>query len=514
MKKLLSFSLICLSCHAHAQTPVNIGRIINSPLLTESNPSVSGNGKTLIFQSNSGEDESIEFKISDQNNGIWTAPVTIPGINSALNKLVYTGAPCISHDGNFIFYASSKSGGVGSSDIYYMEKISTGWTAPKNLAKPVNSVAYENDPCLSPDGKFLYFTRSEAKKGPSGQMCGKIFMVEKTGKDSWKEPVALPSPINMGCEAGPKILADNKTLIFASIRTGGKGGYDIYKSQLNKDGSWTAPQPMTFINTDKDDIYVSIPATGDNIFHTGPNAKGTDIFKTKIPENLQPEKVLLVQGSVKNSADLVIPSRVFINSIKDNKRSMNTISSTGNYAAFMRMGDKYDFAVTAGEKGYSYYSDFFDLDTLKKYKMMNLDIKLQPLKINTVFPAKNISFENNTEELSTVSVYELERIMRLLKENPTLVIELGVYTSKIMKDTISHDDLSEVFTDNSDTSNIKTVWHNDKTQKQSDALVSYLSQKGISIDRVKAKAYADQKSMIPGFTPSGKQWVEIKVIKE
>jgi outer membrane protein OmpA-like peptidoglycan-associated protein len=178
------------------------------------------------------------------------------------------------------------------------------------------------------------------------------------------------------------------------------------------------------------------------------------------------------------------------------------------------MGDKYDFAVTAGEKGYSYYSDFFDLDTLKKYKMMNLDIKLQPLKINTVFPAKNISFENNTEELSTVSVYELERIMRLLKENPTLVIELGVYTSKIMKDTISHDDLSEVFTDNSDTSNIKTVWHNDKTQKQSDALVSYLSQKGISIDRVKAKAYADQKSMIPGFTPSGKQWVEIKVIKE
>ena len=193
---------------------------------------------------------------------------------------------------------------------------------------------------------------------------------------------------------------------------------------------------------------------------------------------------------------------------------MNTISSTGNYTAFLRVGDKYDFSITSGEKGYSYYSDFFDLDTLKKYKMLNLDVKLQPLKINSVFPAKNISFENNTEKISSASGYELERIIRLLKENPSMVIELGVYTSKIMKDSISHDDLTEVITDNSDTSNIKTTWHNDKTQKQSEGLTSYLSQKGIAAERVHAKGYGEQRSMVPGFVPAGKQWVEIKVISE
>ena len=95
MKKLLTFSLLCLSCLTYAQAPINLGRVINSSLLMESNPSVNGNGKILIFQSNSGEDEAMEFRISDQNNGVWTAPATLPSINSAMNKLVYTGAPCI-----------------------------------------------------------------------------------------------------------------------------------------------------------------------------------------------------------------------------------------------------------------------------------------------------------------------------------------------------------------------------------------------------------------------------------
>ncbi|MFL5729104.1 MAG: hypothetical protein ACJ75J_06400 [Cytophagaceae bacterium] len=514
MKNLLIFILLLAVRFSFAQAPMNLGRVINSPLLTEFNPYISGNGKNLIFEANSGEDEAIEFKISTLTNGIWSAPVALPGVNSALNKLVYTGAVSISHDGNFIFYSSSKSGGVGSADIYYMEKTASGWSAPKNLVKPVNSAGYENDPSMSPDGKYLYFTRNEAKKGPGGQTCSKIFVAEKTGKDSWKEPKELPAPINMGCEAAPRILSDNKTLLFASIRAGGKGGYDIYRSQMNKDGSWGPVQPMTFINTTQDDIYVSVPATGDYIYYTGPNAKTTDIFKMKIPDNLQPDKVLLVQGSVKNIAGQPVASRVMINSFKDKIHGMNTISATGAYSAFMSSGDKYDFSITSGEKGYSYYSDFFDLDTLKKFKQVNLDVKLLPLKVNTVFPARNIIFENNSPSISSLSSYELERIIRLLKDNPTLSIELGVYTNKILKDTLSHDDLTETIVDNSDTLKPKTTYHNDRTSKQSDAIVGWLTQKGIPAERIQAKAYGDQKSKLAGPAPLAAQWVEIRVLKE
>jgi WD40-like Beta Propeller Repeat len=514
MKNYQTITLLLFAHLTYAQAPINLGRVINSPLLKEENPSISGNGKILIFEANSGEDEAKEFLLSTQNNGVWAAPAAIPSINSALGKLVYTGAPCISHDGNSIFYSSTKSGGVGGGDIYYIEKTNTGWTAPKNLAKPVNSAGYENDPCLSPDGKFLYFTRTEPKKGPAGQACSKIFVSERLGKDSWKEPKELPTPVNMGCEANPRMLSDNKTLLFASIRSGGKGGYDIYRTQLKSDGSWAIPQPMTNINTDKDEIYVSVPATGDYIFFTGPNAKSTDIFKTKIPDNLQPEKVLLVQGTAKNPAGQPVVSRVNINSLKENQHTMTTISATGNYTAFMRVGDIYDFSITSGEKGYAYYSDFFDLDTVKKYKMINLDAKLEPLKVNTVFPAKNIFFENNTEKFSSASIYEFERLIRLLKDNPTLAIEIGVYTPKVLKDSASHDDLTEMIVDNSDTSNVKTIYHNDKTQKQSDVIAAFLTQKGISTDRVKAKGYGDQKSGLMNHIPLAMQWVEIRVLKE
>ncbi|HXA02114.1 MAG TPA: hypothetical protein VNW99_09005, partial [Cytophagaceae bacterium] len=116
--------------------------------------------------------------------------------------------------------------------------------------------------------------------------------------------------------------------------------------------------------------------------------------------------------------------------------------------------------------------------------------------------------------LSSVSGYELERIIRLLKDNPALAIEVGVYSSKVLKDTLGHDDLTEVIIDNSDTTNIKTIYHNDKTQKQSDALSAYLVQKGIPAERVKAKGYGDHKSSLSNYIPLGMQWAEIKVLKE
>src|SRR5690606_8518271 len=136
----------------------------------------------------------------------------------------------------------------------------------KNIAKPVNSEGHESDPSISPDGKFLYFVRYSDKKSPTGQPCGKIFVSEKTG-NIWKEAKALPAPVNMGCECNPRILADNETLLFASVRPGGKGGFDQYKTQLQSNGSWSTPVPMAFINTDKDDQYVSVPAMGNFIYH-------------------------------------------------------------------------------------------------------------------------------------------------------------------------------------------------------------------------------------------------------
>jgi OOP family OmpA-OmpF porin len=528
------FILLLLSLCSHliiAQTMQSLGMPINGTLSSETSPSISGNGRTIILEATTGEDAAIEFVISNIKAGIWSRPETVPGINAKANKLNYTGGHYLSFDGNYLYFSSNRYGGVGGADIWYMERSVTTWSSPKNLAKPINSAGFDGDPCLSPDGKLLYFTRCGDKKGPNGESCCKIFVVEKAGGDTWKEPKELPAPINIGCEANPRIMADNKTLLFASIRPGGKGGFDIYRSQLKNDGSWTNPEPMSFINTDKDDRYITVPASGDMVYLSAPAKGGNDLFRIKIPENLQPEKVLFIQGSVKDAlTQIPVPAKINTNSIKSNKLKIYSDHSDGTYAVFLVKGEKYDFSISANDKGYAFYSDFYDLDTLTKYRLIPLEVKLQPLKINTVFPAKNIIFETNTDKISPVSNYELDRIIKLLRENPTLKIEINAYKDKIIKDSIMADGLTELIVDTiklkslsmlpdstfADSIVLKKTYHNDRTKKQSQAVASYLVKKGITPDRFIANGNGDKKptSTAPNQSFHGEAWIELKVIRE
>src|SRR6185437_7815032 len=250
-----------------AQSPMSVPP--NGNLSSEYSPSITANGRVMLLEATTGEDDQPEIVISNQKGGTWTMPQAVSGVNTPANKLNYTGAAFLSYDGNSIYFASNRYGGVGVTDIWYMERAGSGWTAPKNLAKPVNTPGIDGDPCISADGKYLYFVRCTSK-APTGQNCCKIMVAEKVGKDGWKEPKELPAPVNMGCEAAPRIMPDGKTLIFSSIRAKGKGGYDLYESKLKDDGTWTTPVALDFINTAKDDIYITVPASGDLIYYTGP----------------------------------------------------------------------------------------------------------------------------------------------------------------------------------------------------------------------------------------------------
>jgi OmpA-OmpF porin, OOP family len=514
-----------------AQTMQSLGMPINGILSSETSPSISGNGRTIILEATTGEDAAIEFVISNIKAGVWSRPEVIPGINSKANKLNYTGAHYLSFDGNSIYFSSNRYGGVGGADIWYMERSGTTWSTPKNLAKPVNSAGFDGDPCLSPDGKLLYFTRCSDKKGPNGQSCCKIYVAEKAGGDTWKEAKELPAPINIGCEANPRIMADNKTLLFASIRAGGKGGFDIYRSQLKNDGSWTNPEPMSFINTKDDDKYITVPASGDMVYLSAPAKGGNDLFKIKIPENLQPDKVIFIQGIVKDASTLsALPAKITTNSIKSNKLKIYNNHADGTYAVFLPQGEKYDYSITSNEKGYAFYSDFYDLDTLTKYRLIPLEVKLQPLKINAVFPAKNIVFETNTDKISGISNYELDRIIKLLRDNPTVKIEINAYKDKIVKDSVMQDGLTELIVDSiklkshtmlpdstfADSIIIKKTYHNDRTKKQANAVASYLTKKGITSDRFTANGQGDKKPVSSNNTGPfyGEAWIELKVIRE
>jgi outer membrane protein OmpA-like peptidoglycan-associated protein len=532
MRYFRSFTLLVLTAlivsQVYAQTPQNLGNIINTPLAAEFWPTISGDGNTILFQSLDSRDEKSEVLITNFSGGTWSRPDVFAPF-SVSPGTTYTGGYALSFDGNYIFFSSNRHGGVGNKDIWFIQKAGNNtWTPPVNLGKPVNSPDNEIDPSISPDGKLLYFVRENEKKTTGGLPCGKIYVAERiAGKDLWKEPVALPATINVGCECNPRILADSKTMTFASQRPGGKGEYDQYISKLQDNGTWSTPKPLTVVNTDKEDRYVSIPAKGDYVYHSIPAKTGTDLVKSMIPAELRPENVVMVRGTAKDmvTRKVMHDSRIVVINKKTNSLNVLQSFTDGIFTVALNQGDEYDFAVQANDKGYTFYSTVYDLKSLSAYREEPLNVDLLPIAINTSFVLNNIQFEEQSAKLmSFPSNNEVNRLLIFMKQNPASVIEISAHTDQVISDSVhSSADLTEMIIDtlssNTDSLGVltvvtKTTYHNDRTGKQARAVADALITKGIPKERIVAKGYGDKKKRIPAPSdPLLNRRVELKVIR-
>lgn len=521
---MLKINFLFLFCVIHilvkAQTFQAMPTPISNPISPETNPCFTGNGRTLLYEAGIGDNSRLIIAISYQKGGLWSTPEAVPGV-SMKAETVYNGGHFISFEGNYIFFASNRHGGVGNNDLWYLEKTGNTWTPPANLGKPVNSAGAEADPALSPDGKFLYFVRYTDKKTSTGKPCGKIFVSERKGKDAFLEPKELPAPINSGCECNPRILADN-SLTFASERSGGKGGYDQYKSEPKDDGSWSAPVKMDFINTAADDLYLSIPAGGDFIYLTGKAKAATDIVKTKIPHQLHPKSILFLSGNVTDAATKTqLSAKILLNKVKQNKQNYSGTFTGGAYSFFLPEQEQYE--VTFSSRGYAFHTSIFNLDTLHKFKELRQDVSLMPLKINNVFTVEQIAFDGDVPQFTKGAFSGLNNLVKMLQENPGTSIEIGCHTDSIATDSILRPGLTETRTDTigiPDSSGkvfTKTLYHNDRTKKEAALIYNFLIQKGISPSRLEHKGYGDSmpcnlNSQFPVKCLSRR--TEIKVIKE
>ena len=504
---------------------IPIGTPLNGMGTDEFNPCISGNGKALVFEQQF-PGEKAAAMISYQKNGAWSKPEELKGANTPIPTIL-NGGYYLNQNANSLVYHSPISNGIGGSDIYIMEKTILGtWGATRNPGKPLNSPAHETDPSLSPDGKFLYFTRLINTKTPNGAPCGKIFVSERLGKDLWKAPVMLPSPINMNCECGGRMLSDNKTFLFASMREEGMGGYDIYKTILLPDGTWENPVPYKFINTDKDERYVSVPAAGGLIYYTGAEkGGGLDVFRSKIPDELQPDKVTLLQGTVRNAAtNLTLVPKVVVTNVVTNKSVIYPGAADGSYTAFVPQDNVYDVAIMSQEGGTTFKSYLFKTAAQPKYEEKTIDVKLNPIKPDVLCGLNNLSFVNNSDTLESFSNVEVMRLFILLKANITSRIEIGVHTNSVISDTIFQPGMTGRIIDTLGTYadstgrelyRLRTTYTTDNTLNQAKAIVRNLVKRGIPVERVIPKGYGDRQPLSPAPADAIlNRRVELKIIHE
>src|SRR6185295_13612 len=105
-------------------------------------------------------------------------------------------------------------------DIFYSLKVDGAWTTAEEF-KTINTDYNEGSACLSPDGKYLFFSRCDEPKG-----FGKCDLyVAQLKKDStWGKVKNLGPNVNTkGWESQPAINHTGDTLFFASNRADGFG---------------------------------------------------------------------------------------------------------------------------------------------------------------------------------------------------------------------------------------------------------------------------------------------------
>jgi hypothetical protein len=153
-------------------------------------------------------------------------PVNLgPTVNSSFNE--YTGI--VSPDGFALYFVSGQSGGYGSADLWVTTRAtrSDPWNAPTNLGPQVNSPKAELNPHLSSDGLILLFESWRA----GGLGRSDMWMTRRRDLSApWGQAVNLGPRVNSSAnDEHPFISPDGSILYFASTRSGGYGGVDLWQ---------------------------------------------------------------------------------------------------------------------------------------------------------------------------------------------------------------------------------------------------------------------------------------------
>ncbi|GAC1450687.1 MAG: hypothetical protein NVSMB7_13080 [Chitinophagaceae bacterium] len=470
--------------------PVNLGDSINTSV-SEYFPALTIDSKQLIFTRrvrNVNED----FFETNNKNSSWSLAKPLQGnINTNYNE----GAQSISQDGQWlIFTGCNFQEGYGSCDLYISYLTPDGWSAAENMGNLINTDQWESAPSLSPDKRDLFF----ASRRAGGYGGSDIYVSHLLTNGHWSEPENMGPVINtIGDESCPFIHADNQTLYFTSNGHQGYGGDDLFIVRKGPKGSWSQPKNLGYpINTIENEGSLVITADGSTAYYASDRSDtrgGLDLYTFNLRSDIQPIRTLWVKGKVfDKKTTRGLPSAVELTDLAT-KEIISKVQTdeTGNYLITLPVGK--DYAFNVNRRGYLFFSDNFPLSRNLPDSTYHIDIPLQPLEANATIILKNIFFDVNKYELKTASQVELDNVVRLLKENPTLKIQINGHTDNAGKPS-----------DNITLSN-----------NRAKAVVDYITSTDIDAKRLSYQGFGDKLPLADNKTEEGRaknRRTELKVV--
>lgn len=488
----------------------NMGTVINTSL-PELRPTISADGNLLFFIRQNDphntmyntipNSQDIWFSMRD-SSGVWSKAVHL---GYPLNTAHYNSVYWISPDNNKILIRGAFVNGdyAGNGISMCFLKKDGYWSKPEAL-RIWNYYKYDrgvrSGASMAHDGKTLMLYMTPEKNS----FLNDIYVCFLQTDGTWSEPKSLGKKINLPKydEMTPYMAADGETLYFSSNRPGGLGDNDIWMTKRLDDSwqKWSDPVNLGApINTPDWDAFFTLDAGGEYAYLTNfeETLGESDIVKVKLLEKEKPKPIVLVTGNVYNSKTKEpLSASLIYETLPDGSMAGNGISSEfdGSFKIVLPYDKNYLIRATADK--FFAQSENLNLDSLIKqgYKEIHKDLYLVPIEIGQVVRLNNVFFDFDKWDLRPESFVELDRVVKLLVENPAIEIEMSAHT-----DSYGSDEYNFKLSDN-----------------RARSVMEYILSKGIDPGRITSHGYGETMPVVPNDTPENRQLnrrVEFKILK-
>ncbi|MBS1652647.1 MAG: OmpA family protein [Bacteroidetes bacterium] len=389
---------------------------------------------------NVGGNHSDIYESKLDKNGKWSTPVLLP---PAISTPVNEATAWVSKKGDLIFFTRCPEvkNEQAKCGIYMAKKQGSTWGAADRLPFNIDSVQFGH-PCLSADGKKLYFT-SRKSGGYGGADIW--YCTYDMKSNAWGQPVNAGSMVNTeGDEMYPTVSDDGKKLYFASNYHPGMGGLDIFVAEAGADGKYTKPvENLKYpINTSYDDFSIIFEGKKQRGYFTSnrEGGKGSDdIWSFYLPPLTFSVKGLgLSAGDDRTGKGKGEPVQNVKVKIVGSDGTINEYNTVADGAYNFKLKEKVTYTISTEtsksssspsyKDGYLASKDQRVITTvgLDKSKDFIADFELKPVVKELRLP--KILYDLGKADLKPQSKDSLNYLFNLMKDNPSVVVELNSHT--------------------------------------------------------------------------------------
>lgn len=394
------------------------------------------------------------------------------------------GVCSFTRDGRTMYFTYSKpiNGKDLGAKIYRSERASGEWSEPQEVKLFADSSITVGHPALNATADTLYFV-SDAPGGEGGK---DIWMAELDG-DQWVNTQPLGKGINTPADEMFPYVHEDGSLFFASNGHPGYGGLDIFKAYKDTTRTdttiWVLYNMGPTFNGIGDDFGITFAGNSQDGFFSSNRGdkKGFD----KIYRFWLPEMEFIAEGTVNDELGNPISDAKLRLVGSDGTISKVSARRDGTYKIKLKKDVKYVMLATA--RGFLNAKQQWNTLDLKDSKTYTMDFALSP--VSRPVKMENIFYEFGRWELTKASEEELDKLVKLLNDNPNITIELSAHT-----DLKGSDELN-----------------NELSQKRAQSCCDYLIAHGIEKERLTPVGYGESKPVIADKTLNQKYpWIPVE----